>query len=222
MESFRRITNECIRIGLVEGKTTLKSLSIACYPKLKTYEVPSAYKLCAISKAAGILNHYRKLSRKHHVKEPYCSRLSLTTCYGIKVIDGKVRMPWRCRAPLERLCPTLPLAARRRSALRHLNRRIHQHLGSGDRWNPLSCTGMLGIDRNLDNVTVADTESQVQRFDLSKAPAVKAQCRQTKRGFRRNDVKVKKRLFTKYGRLERNRVDWLLHNVSANIVLKPN
>ncbi len=85
---------------------------------------------------------------------------------------------------------------------------------------PVAFTGMLGIDSNLDNVTVSDTQSQVQRFDISKAPAVKARCRQNKRGFRRNDVKVKKRLFTKYGRLGTNRVGWLLHNVSANIVLQ--
>jgi len=84
---------------------------------------------------------------------------------------------------------------------------------------PVAFTGMLGIDSNLDNVTVADMQNQVQRFDISKR-AVKDRIRKNKQGFRRNDIKVKKRLFTKYGRLERNRVDWLLHNVSANIVLQ--
>lgn len=79
MESFRLMTNDCIRIGLAEGKTSLKSLSLACYPKLKSYELPSAYKLCAISKAAGILAHHRKLSKTHHVRKPYCTRPNLTT-----------------------------------------------------------------------------------------------------------------------------------------------
>ena len=100
IETFRRMTNECIRIGLAEGKTSLKSLSIASYPKLKTYDVSSAYKLCAISKAIGILNRYRKLSREHHVKEPYCSRKSLTTCYGVRVNDGKLRMRGGVEIPL--------------------------------------------------------------------------------------------------------------------------
>ena len=219
MESFRRMTNECIRIGLAEGKTSLKSLSIACYPKLKTYEVSSAYKLCAISKAAGILNRYRKLSGKHHVNEPYCSRLSLTTCYGIRVIDAKVRM----RGGVE-----LPLNAYVQRFLSQPDVEVRSVTLTTDsisisvrkQVEPVAFTGMLGIDSNLDNVTVADTQNQVQRFDISKAPAVKARCRQNKQGFRRNDIKVKKRLFTKYRRLERNRVDWLLHNVSANIVLQ--
>ena len=85
---------------------------------------------------------------------------------------------------------------------------------------PTTCYGMLGIDRNLNNVTVADTESQVERYDLSKATIVKSQCRQRKRRFSRNDVKVGKGIARKYGRLEKNRVAWLLHNVSANIVLQ--
>ena len=219
MESFRRITNECIRIGLSEGKTSLKTLSIACYPKLKTYDVPSAYKLCAISKAAGILNHYRKLSRKHHVREPYCSRLSLTTCYGIRAIDGKVRMRGGVEVPLngyvQRFLSQPNLEVRSVTlTVESMSLSVRKHL------EPVEFTGMLGIDSNVDNVTVADTQNQVRRFDLSKAAAVRTRCRRNKRGFRRNDIKVRKRLFTKYGCLETNRVGWLLHNVSANIVLQ--
>jgi hypothetical protein len=92
MESFRQMTNDCIRIGLAEGRASLKFLSLTCYPKLKRYEAPSAYKLCAISKASGILKHHQRLSRKHHVNEPYCSRPSLTTCYGMKTLAGKLRI----------------------------------------------------------------------------------------------------------------------------------
>ena len=85
---------------------------------------------------------------------------------------------------------------------------------------PKACVGMVGIDTNLDNVTIADTENQVERYNLSKATAVKSQCRWAKRRFSRNDVRVRKKVFSKYGRLERDRVSWLLHNVSANIVLQ--
>ena len=100
MESFRRMTNDCMRIGLAEGRTSLKSLSLACYPRLKSYETPSAYKLCAISKAAGILKNYRRLSRKHPVKEPYCTRPSLTTCYDLKTLAGKLRVHRNLEIPL--------------------------------------------------------------------------------------------------------------------------
>lgn len=217
MESFRRMTNDCIRIGLAERKTSLKSLSVACYPKLKTYGVSSAYKLCAISKAAGILNHYRKLSGRHHAKEPYCSRLSLTTYYGIRVIDGKVRMRGGIELPLnpyvQRFLSQPDIEVRSVTLTpESISVSVRKQV------EPTAFTGMLGIDSNLDNVTLTDTQNQIQRFDISEASVIKARCRRNKRGFRRNDVKVKKRIFTKYGRLQRNRVGWLLHNVSSNIV----
>jgi putative transposase len=85
---------------------------------------------------------------------------------------------------------------------------------------PLESRGMLAIDRNLNNITVADTENQFQRMDLSKTMRVKSMCRQTKRRFVRNDARVRRRIFRKYGQLERDRVGWLLHNVSANIILQ--
>ena len=218
METFRLMTNQCIRIGLVEGKTSLKSLSFACYPKLKIYEAASAYRLCAISKAAGILSSYRKLSRKHHVRDPYCRRLSLTTCYGVKILAGKLRMPDRVEIPLNTYVQrflSLPNLEVRSVTLttESMNISVRRDVEAAE------CTGMLSIDRNLDNVTLADTEKQVVRYDLSKATTIKSRCRQTKRCFLRNDVKVRKRVFQKYGRLERERVGWLLHNVSANITL---
>jgi putative transposase len=219
MEAFRLMTNDCIRIGLAEGRTSLKSLSLACYPKLKRYEVPSAYKLCAISKASGILKHHRKLSRRHHVKEPYCTRPSLTTCYGVRTIGGKLRMPGNVEIPLntyvERFLSQRGVEVRSVSlTAESVNISVRRHV------EPVEYTRMLGIDRNLDNVTIADTENQVERYDLSKATAIKSRCRQTKRRFRRNDVRVRKRICVKYGRLEKGRVGWLLHNVSANLVLQ--
>ena len=218
MELFRRMTNDCIRIGLAEGRTSLRSLSLVCYPKLKSYETPAAYKLCAISKAAGILTNFRKLSKTHHVKQPYCSRPNLVTCYGLKTVSGALRMPGNVEIPLN-------------SYVRRFLSQPDVELRSVDLTpdslsisvrrtvKPMACSGMLGIDTNLNNITIADTEKQIERYDLGKATAVKSQCRQRKRRFSRNDVKIRKQVYRKYGRLEGDRVGWLLHNVSAKIVL---
>ena len=219
MESFRLMMNDCIRIGLAEDKTSLKSLSLACYPKLKGYDLPSVYRLCAISKASGILKHYRKISKTHHVRDPYCTRLTLTTCYGLKLEAGNLRMPGKMEIALNRYVERFlsqPNIEVRSATLTpdslsiSIRRRVE----------PVTCTGMVGIDGNLDNLTTAETENRTHRFDVSKATAVKSHCRQVKRRFSRNDVKVGRRIFGKYGRLERDRVGWLLHNVSANIVLQ--
>ena len=87
MELFRQMVNEAIRIGLDKHLTSLKTLSIATYPHLKPYGTDSGYKLCAISRATGILKNHRKLSRKHAVRMPYCTQPSLTTCYGLKMVQ---------------------------------------------------------------------------------------------------------------------------------------
>lgn len=219
MEAFRRMTNDCIRIGLAESKTSLKSLSLACYPKLTTYEVPSAYRLGAISRATGILRIYRKLSKKHHVKEPFCTRQSLTTCYGVNVHAGKLRIPGNTEIPLnayvQRFLSQPGLEVRSVTLTPDsVNISVRKLV------EPAECTGLLGIDRNLSNVTLADTGGNVEVYDLSKVTVIKSQCRLAEQRFRRNDMKVRKRIFRKYGQLERDRVGWLLHNISANIVLQ--
>jgi hypothetical protein len=53
MESFRAMCNDAIRIGLAADASSLKRLSSLTHTSLKEYGVPSYYKLCAISKAAG-------------------------------------------------------------------------------------------------------------------------------------------------------------------------
>src|SRR5437867_1800935 len=78
--------------------------------------------------------------------------------------------------------------------------------------------GAIGVDRNLDNVTTADSDGTVLRHDLGRATEVKARCRETKRHFRRDDVRIRRFIYGKYGRIQRNRVSWILHNVSASIV----
>jgi len=86
LEQFRQMLNDCIRIGLAENVTSLKSLSLKAYRQLSGYDLASYHKLCAISATTGILRNYRKAKRKNpHVKEPYARRPRLTTCYGFKV-----------------------------------------------------------------------------------------------------------------------------------------
>ncbi len=186
---------------------------------MKNHEIPSVYKLGAISRAAGILKNYRKLSRRHRAKEPYCARKNLTTCYGVRIVGGELRVPGNVHIPLNRYVKCF--LSQPGVEVRSVNLTAESvSISVRRRVKSVECTGMLGIDTNLENVTVADTESHLERYDLSKATASKFLCRRTVQHFVRNDVRVKKRIFRKYGRLERERVGWLLHNLSANIVLQ--
>lgn len=215
METFRRMVNECIAIGLEENRTSLKSLSLTCYPRLKSYNVGSRYKLCAISRAAGILRNHRKLSKKYRVRIPYCTQPSLVTCYGLRLDGDVLKLPSGFSLKLNR--HTL-------SALEGMDIQsvaISENalsIAYSKDVAPVKITGMLALDRNLDNVTLVDTQGKVEKIDLSNATITKARCRQTKRRFSRNDMRTRRRIYRKYGRIEKHRVGWILHNTSARIV----
>ena len=103
LEQFRQMLNDCVRIGLAENVTSLKSLSTKAYNQLATHDAMSYYQLCAISKATGILRNYRKARRKNpETKEPYARRPQLTTCYGfkIKTLEGALLLPFKPKQPL--------------------------------------------------------------------------------------------------------------------------
>jgi hypothetical protein len=60
LDKFRRMVNESLRIGLAYDASSLMRLSLLSYKQLKNYRCPSYYKLCAVSRAAGILASRRK------------------------------------------------------------------------------------------------------------------------------------------------------------------
>jgi len=78
--------------------------------------------------------------------------------------------------------------------------------------------GYIGVDRNLDNVTVASTDHTVRAFDLSKVTNIKSTYRLVKSHFKRNDTRMARQVFAKYRQRHQNRVQPLLHIVTKRIV----
>ena len=75
LEMFRRMVNESILIGLANDVSSLRRLSLLSYSQLAQYDSPSYYKLCAISRAAGILAARKKcLRRGFPTRAPYAVR----------------------------------------------------------------------------------------------------------------------------------------------------
>src|SRR5213594_3798777 len=94
LEVFRRMVNDSIRIGLANDASSLRKLSLLSYNPLAHYDSPSCYKLCAISRAAGILASRKKsLKRGLPTREPYTVRPQLVSCYGFKVRNGGLEIP---------------------------------------------------------------------------------------------------------------------------------
>src|SRR5213594_2650556 len=83
LEVFRRMVNESIRIGIANDASSLRRLSLVSYSQLAQYDSPICYKLCAISRAAGILASRKKsLKRGFPTRMPYAVRPHLISCYS--------------------------------------------------------------------------------------------------------------------------------------------
>jgi len=220
LEQFRQILNDCIRIGLAENVTSLKSLSLKAYKQLSRYDVVSYYKLCAISAATGILRNYRKAKRRNpYVKEPYARRLRLTTCYGFKVRDGELSLPIHAREHVRISLNQHVQATINGFTLRSVTLTEDRlSLAYADEVQQLQPRGFIGIDRNLDNVTVAATDGTVQQHDLSKATRARAAYRDVRSHFKRNDVRIRREISGKYGQKQRDKVKQILHRASKLIV----
>ena len=117
----------------------------------------SYYKLCAISKATGILRNYRKARRKNpETKEPYARRPQLTTCYGFKIraIEKVLMLPFKPKQPL-----SIPLNAHVVHVLSEPSIQIRSvtltdqqlSISYAREVEQIQPHGLIAIDRNLDN-----------------------------------------------------------------------
>jgi putative transposase len=94
LDIFRRMVNESVRIGIANNASSLRKLSLLSYNQLAQYDSPSYYKLCAISRAAGILATRKKSIRRGFTnKTPYSVRPHLVSCYGFKIKNGLLEIP---------------------------------------------------------------------------------------------------------------------------------
>jgi putative transposase len=200
----------------------MKSLSSKAYRQLGEYDMMSCYKLCAITKAAGILSNYRKAVRKWpHVKEPYARRVQLINCYRVRLTDGKLIFPFKPGRPF-----SIPLNPYTISVLSQPDTTVRSITLTGVKAAiayakdivTIRPKGVVGLDRNMDNVTSVDSDGSVRYHDLAKANEVKALYREVKSHMKRNDHRVRQRIFVKYGRRQSNRVRQLLHQTSKYIV----
>ena len=88
--------NDSIRIGLLNDTSSLRKLSLLAYNQLARYDSPSYYKLCAISRAAGILAARKKSTRRGFPSNvPYSTRPQLVSCYGFKIENRFCVFPLR-------------------------------------------------------------------------------------------------------------------------------
>jgi putative transposase len=222
MVAFRFMVNECVRIGLQNDVSSMKSLSKMTYEKLAKYDVMSYYKLCAISHSAGILTNRRKsIKRGLQPREPYAKRPLLVSCYGFKIVDGNLKIPI-CRGQYF----DIPLNAFVLNRLAEKNLQIRSFTISANNTVSICYSkeveqkgnlGFVGIDRNLRNLTVGNSIEVVQ-YDLSKTIEIAENTVSILKSVKRNDVRIRRRLCQKYGGRRKRRISQQLHMLTKAIV----
>src|SRR6058998_183694 len=171
LELFRKMVNESLRIGLANEVSSLRKLSLLSYNQLAQYDSPSYYKLCAISRAAGILAARKKSVRRGFTtRTPYSFRQQLVSCYGFKIENGYLRIPVsrgkRFSIPLTK--HVLEVISQPGVDVRSFTLTRNRLSLCIARDTPrIECTSTLGVDRNLRNLTVGN-DQETSRYDLSK------------------------------------------------------
>lgn len=224
LETFRYMVNHVIRIGIQNDCSTLKRLSMLSYHELTQYDIPSYYKLCAISKACGILaNRRQSLKRGMETKKPYLKKPILISCYGFKLKDGIFKIPLGDRKYFE-----IPLNAYAKQVLSNTDGNsikinsftltpYNINISYSKEIVEIPCTKTAGIDRNLRNVTVGNCDKVIQ-YDISKAARITHVTKSVMSCFKRNDHRIRKKLYSKYGSRRKYRINQILHHVSKAVV----
>jgi len=215
------MVNLCIRIGLEYDISAMKKLSNLTYKQLANYDIISYYKICAISHAAGILaNRKKSIKRGMNPRQPYAIKPLLISCYGFKIIDGILKVPVEDRQYFD-----IPLNPYVRRVFSDSSLGIRSFTLTADSLSicyskdvaAIECANVEGIDRNLRNLTIGNCQ-QVKQYDLSKAADIADSIRSIVKSFKRNDVRIRKKLYSKYSQRRKNRIGQLLHHVSKQVV----
>jgi putative transposase len=215
------MVNDSVRIGLVNDAYSLRRLSLLSYNQLAHHDSPSYYKLCAISRATGILAARKKsIRRGFPTREPYALRPQLISCYGFKVRNGGLEIPVS-----RGKCLSLALTKHTLTAISQPGVQVRSFTLTRNRLSlsiareapRIECVSMAGVDRNLRNLTVGNDE-HTRHYDLSKTVRTAKTTVRILASFRRDDARIRRNIASKYGRRRTARVGYLLHNATKTIV----
>ncbi|PJC50104.1 MAG: hypothetical protein CO032_06535 [Nitrosopumilales archaeon CG_4_9_14_0_2_um_filter_34_16] len=221
MEIFKDMMNHCIRIGIKENCSTLKRMSMLSYHELRNYDIMSSYKICAISQACGILSKYKKEFKKNpNAKMPYVTKPYITNCYNIKHNNSLLTIPFKYHNPINILLNNHTQKILSNPALRVRSFTItalNISICISKEVEMIECTKIVGIDRNLRNVTCGNDES-VTFYKTNKLLSIKQNTIYARSGFKRNDNRKKKQFYKNMQNRMQNRTKQFIHKISKKIV----
>ena len=81
-------------------------------------------------------------------------------------------------------------------------------------------TEFVGIDTNLNNMTAVHSDGTVDMLSVSKMTKIKEKYRFVKSHFRRNDIRMRQKIFQKYGTLQQRKTKQILNNITKRLVMQ--
>src|SRR6266702_8269212 len=202
LDLFRRMVNDSLRIGLLNNASSLRRLSLLSYNQLAHCDSPSCYKLCAISRAAGILAARKKSHRRGFTaRTPYAVKQQLVSCYGFKTKNGGLEIPVsrgkRLSIPLTK--HTLDVISQPGIKVRSFTlTRNRLSLCIAREASTIECASTVGVDRKLRNLTVGN-DQETHHYDLSKTVRIAKTTVRVVVSFRRDDDRIRTGIASKYG-----------------------
>lgn len=219
---FRYCANEAIRIGIEKNLSSKFKLHYQLYHKLRLdSKFHSRYVYGSLECAASKLKLYKKIfKKKPHTKKPYVSKNHLIISNAsYKIKQDILRVPTESEKYIfirltKYVCEKIK--GTKLGNVTITNDRIS--ISYSKEILEQKPVNFIGIDRNLNNVTICDSKRNYVIHDLSKANEIVTQYSAVKSRVRRNDSRIKKKIFQKYGKLQTDRVHDILHCTSKKIV----
>ena len=219
-DSLKDLLDECLVLtynavhhGEEKGIDNRKDMK-EFYRSIKEVELPSCYKVAVITRACAVLKSRRK-SAKRSVWVDHSRQLKPAVC----IVSGFfVTAKGRLFIPLQRRNEYVDV---------QLNHHTRETIEGKELRSLTIIPGLVsicfsketehqpvktiyGVDRNEKNLTFGNREGVVQ-IDMSKTVKIRQSTREIVGSFKRNDVRVRRKIASKYWRRATNRNNQLLH-----------
>jgi putative transposase len=190
------------------------------YQTLKEIEMPSCYKVSSIARACVVVQS-RSKSEKRGVMVGYPRPLRPVACIvsGFFVtMKGRLFIPQRRDKYFDIQLSLHTMQTLKGKKVRSLTMTPDSlSFCYSEDVEQLPVRTVYGVDRNEKNLTFGDA-SMVVQIDMREAVKVRQTTREILGSFRRNDVRVRRRLARKYWKRANQRTDQMLHAVTNWIV----
>jgi putative transposase len=228
MEEFRWMVRESLRIGLMHDLRSQKSFNNNVYHYLSdNTDFLKMYVARAIRVAKSMLKYFRKARKKNpNTKPPNCKKpyiivdkqsyriIGTTLLIGVKPGRPYVGIPLNHYTMQQISVPNIKTGTITITSS-SVSISIIKNVES------IKPTEFVGININLNNITAVHSDGTVDVFsEVSKITKIKEKYRKVKSHFKRNDVRIRRKIFQKYGIKQQRKTKQILHVISKKLVMQ--